>query len=447
MENLLSTRATLTVSELTARARNLLEFELSSVWVVGEIAAISMPVSGHWYFTIKDDNAQIRCAMFRQRNIGIKAPAQGDDILVCGKVSLYEARGEFQLIVSSLEHRGTGLLHQQFEQLKIKLQKEGLFDPALKRALPPYPSTIGILTSRTGAALHDMLSVLNKHRAPVQVLLYPCVVQGESASASLLSGLRLANRHGRADVLILGRGGGSYEDLHCFNDERLARAIRASQIPAISAVGHEVDFTIADFVSDYRAPTPTAAMEWAIRTYAELPIRLRSERRHLQQAIQQRFDSSTNRLLLLQKQLTSPARLLEQQNQHFDQLEVSLHRAMQFIVQAQTQRLSAIRLRLLQCSPKRQIQQLSREFFDQRKLLQRAAVQHLKSAGMELARLVGVLESTSPLATISRGYTILSDTQGKIVRSISQVKPDDKLSAKIKDGTISLVVKETLSAD
>lgn len=440
MDNNSPARAMLSVSELTSRARHLLEYELANLWVVGEIASISRPGSGHWYFSLKDDKAQIRCVMFRQQNLSTRPPAQGDSVLVCGRVSLYEARGDFQMIVSVLEHRGAGALHLRFEELKRKLQDEGLFDAGLKQNLPRYPKTIGIITSPTGAALQDMTSVLQRHRSPVSIFLYPCVVQGEQAPASIRQALQLATNHAQADILVIGRGGGSYEDLFCFNDEALAREIRACEIPMISAVGHEVDFTIADFVADVRAPTPTAAMELALRSLSELPARISSEHRYLSTAAVKQLAQKKQAVSALASRLRNPLSLLEQHRQGFDRMLTQLQKAASHRLQRRHHDLRDLAQRLRANAPSRQFAAYEASLTNLRSGLARQITQRLKNAQMELARQASVLETVSPLSTVARGYAIVFDTNEQVVRSVDQVRKGDPIRARIQDGELRLSV-------
>ncbi|MFW5824439.1 MAG: exodeoxyribonuclease VII large subunit, partial [Marinobacter sp.] len=252
----------LTVSELARQVRHLLESSFMQVWVEGELSSLSRPSSGHWYFSLKDQRAQVRCAMFRGFNQRVRPlPKEGDQVRIRGRVSLYESRGDFQIIVEHMEPAGLGALQQAFDALKARLQAEGLFAPERKKPLPAMPRHIGVVTSPTGAAIHDILIVLGRRCPGIPVTLYPTPVQGQTATASIVAAIQRAVRHGQADVLIIGRGGGSLEDLWCFNEEAVARAIAACPIPTVSAVGHEVDVTIADFVADLRAPTPSAAAE------------------------------------------------------------------------------------------------------------------------------------------------------------------------------------------
>ncbi len=443
MDKNLPTRALLSVSDLTTRARQLLESEMAHLWVAGEIAQLTRPASGHWYFTLKDDRAQVRCVMFRQSSLQVRPPAQGDEVLVCGRISLYEPRGDFQMIVSVLEHQGTGLLFRQFEALKAKLQAEGLFDESRKRPLPAYPACIGLLTSATGAALHDMLSVASQAALGVQLLLYPCAVQGEAAAAEIRAALALANRHARADVILLGRGGGSYEDMFCFNDEQLARDIVASAIPVVSAVGHEIDFTIADFVADRRAPTPTAAMQLALRQTLELGQLLRKEQRHLQVLIEGYLQRRVERLAGLQRQLRSPQVRLDHQRQQLDQLEAQFGRAIARLLDRRSDRLAALTNHLRLASPRRRIADTGARLLASGRALELSMNQVLERCQFRLSNQVGLLQSASPLASLRRGYAILLNPDGLAVSSVKQAQPGELLRAQVRDGEIPLQVAGT----
>ncbi|HBM51322.1 MAG TPA: exodeoxyribonuclease VII large subunit, partial [Marinobacter sp.] len=316
----------LSVSELNHQARHLLESSFMQVWVEGELSSFSRPSSGHWYFSLKDQKCQIRCAMFRGANQRIRTlPKEGDQIRIRGKVTLYENRGDFQIIVEHLEPAGLGPLQQAFEALKMKLQAEGLFDPARKKPLPVTPRHIGVVTSPTGAAIHDILTVLARRCPAIPVTLYPTAVQGQAATADIVNAIDRAQRHGVADVLIIGRGGGSLEDLWCFNEEAVARAIAGCSIPTVSAVGHEVDVTIADFVADLRAPTPSAAAEkispdqsqW-LRRLAEQQLRLGQSARRLLLRLDQQLGH-------LAARLRDPRRELQDKAQRMDELDMRLN--------------------------------------------------------------------------------------------------------------------------
>ncbi|MFS8609180.1 MAG: exodeoxyribonuclease VII large subunit, partial [Gammaproteobacteria bacterium] len=320
-----------TPSRLNREARMLLERGLPALWLEGEISNFSRPSSGHWYFSLKDEAAQIRCAMFRQRNVLARfTPKDGMHVQARGRVSLYEPRGDYQFILDYIEEAGEGLLRRKFEELKNKLAAEGLFDPARKRSLPKIPRRIGVITSPTGAAIRDILHILKRRFCSIPVLIYPVQVQGAAAAPQIAAAIRLAGRRAECDVLILARGGGSLEDLWAFNEEIVARAIYECPIPIVSGVGHEVDFTIADFVADVRAPTPSGAAELVVpdsaewvRAFATLERRLTSTLRRLLNERIQRMDWLTRRL-----QRRNPRFELEQHAQRLDELERRLLRAM-----------------------------------------------------------------------------------------------------------------------
>lgn len=286
-----------TVSRLNQTVRMLLEQQMGQVWISGEISNFTQPASGHWYFTLKDDGAQVRCAMFRNSNRRVTfRPQHGQQVLVRANITLYEPRGDYQIIVESMQPAGVGLLQQQFEQLKQKLSQEGLFDAQHKQPLPSPAHQIGVITSKTGAALHDILHVLQRRDPSLPVVIYPTAVQGDDAPAQIVRAIELANQRAECDVLIVGRGGGSLEDLWSFNDERVARAIFASRIPIVSAVGHETDVTIADFIADLRAPTPSAAAEVVSRNQQELLRQIQGQQQRLEMAMDYFFANLQQRL-------------------------------------------------------------------------------------------------------------------------------------------------------
>src|SRR5690554_5246014 len=298
------------------------------VWVEGEISGFSRPSSGHWYFSLKDGKSQVRCAMFRSANQRIRTlPKEGDQIRIRGKVTLYENRGDFQIIAEHLEPAGLGPLQQAFEALKMKLQGEGLFDPARKKHLPATPRHIGVVTSPTGAAIHDILTVLARRCPAIPVTLYPTAVQGQAATAEIVNAIGLAQRHGVADVLIIGRGGGSLEDLWCFNEEAVARAIAGCTIPTVSAVGHEVDVTIADFVADLRAPTPSAAAEKISPDQQDWLRRLNEQQLRLAQSARRLLIRLNQQLGHLGARLRDPRRELQDKAQRMDELDMRLNKA------------------------------------------------------------------------------------------------------------------------
>ncbi len=427
----------LTVSELTRQVRHLLEVSFLQVWVEGEISGFSKPGSGHWYFTLKDSKAQIRCAMFRNRNQRVaQPPKEGDQILVRAKVSLYEARGDFQLIVEGIEPAGLGALQKAFEELKAKLDREGLFSEQHKKTIPLPPRRVGLVTSATGAAVHDILTVMKRRFPGIPVSLYPTPVQGKDATASIVRAIELANEDDRCDVLIVGRGGGSLEDLWCFNEEAVARAIFASRLPIISAVGHEVDITIADLVADHRAPTPSAAAE-KISPDAQkwLDALTRLEERLLL-ATRRRITQSTQSVSELGQRLRHPRQQLQDRAQRLDELELRLHQRFRHNLAAARERLQQYEARLLSLRPQRQIDSA----------LERVeSLQHRLSTGIQaklrrnqdhFTAITAQLELVSPLATLSRGYAIVQREDGGIVRKATEVAIGEQVSARVGEGVL-----------
>lgn len=442
MTTLLPERQILSISQLNRRARLLLETHLPLLWIRGEVSNFARPGSGHWYLTLKDSDAQIRCAMFRNRNQLVRmAPKDGDQVLVRGRVGLYEARGDYQLIIEHMEADGAGLLQQQFEALKLKLQQEGLFDEAGKRTLPPYPSRIGIITSPTGAALRDILHVTSRRCPWVEINIYPTAVQGKEASGEIVKAITLANAHDQCDLLILARGGGSIEDLWAFNEEAVARAIHNSHIPILSAVGHETDFTIADFVADIRAPTPSAAAEIATpdrQAIAELVARYSlTLKRRIAHLISQQRQNLRN----LSKRLRSPGDKLREQNQHLDHLEIRLLHSWNRLLNTRIHRFEQLRRRLAGADPHRQLQILENKNRDLGFRLQRALSSHLASQRQQLQGLAATLNAVSPLNTLERGYAIARDGNGCVVRSVDQIARGDAIDILLRDGAIGCVIE------
>lgn len=394
--------AAITVSQLNRQAKTLLEQGLARLWVEGEISNIARPASGHVYFTLKDKSAQIRAAFFRQRQRGPTISFKdGDQVLVYGRVSLYEARGDYQLIVEQIEPAGEGALKRQFEVLKKKLAAEGLFDEDRKQELPELPTRIGVITSPTGAAIRDIVSILGRRFPSIPIVIYPSAVQGDAAPQELITALATAIRRDECDVLILARGGGSLEDLWAFNDEQLARAIAESPIPIVSAVGHEVDFTIADFVADLRAPTPSGAAELVVpdredwlRVVKSLAMRISRLGRRTVEDLAQALDWLSRRLVQ-----TSPTAMLERSRTRLAGLNQRLSTAVHGAV---------------------------------------ADVSHR----LELA--MRGLHSVSPLATLERGYAIVEEaTTGKVLLSPSDVSPGDDIRARLAHGELIATVKST----
>ena len=416
----LSQREIFSPSQLVRLARDVLEDTFPLIWVEGEISNFSRPASGHLYFSLKDAQAQIRCAMFKNRAMFLRfRPADGTRVLARVRVSLYEARGEFQLIVEHLEEAGEGALLRAFEQLKAKLAAEGLFDAKKKRALPTLPRRIGVITSATGAAIRDVLSVLARRFPLVEVEVIPVPVQGKEAPPAIIAALNAASAARRHDVLLLTRGGGSLEDLWAFNDEGVARAIRASAIPIVSAVGHEVDFTIADFAADMRAPTPSAAAEILVPDGTAIHRTLQRDESRLEALMRRRLQNAAQRLDHAWTRLRAqhPRVRLQRGGERLAHLRARLQAQHPLIRLAQRrEQLAALRQRLDSALERR---------FDRRK-------QHLA----ELAR---TLNAVSPLATLQRGYAILLDRDsGEVLRSIEHVQASAHIIARVAGGEIGL---------
>jgi len=434
-------------SVLVRRVRDLLERQFPLLWIEGEISNFSKPASGHMYFSLKDAQAQVRCAMFKLKASLLRfRPADGQRVLARVRVGLYEARGEFQLIVEHMEEAGEGALLREFEQLKARLSAEGLFDVARKRALPRLPRRIGVITSPTGAAVRDVLSVIARRFPLAVVEVMPVPVQGREAPAAIIAMLMAATKAARHDVLLLTRGGGSLEDLWAFNHEGLARAIRASAIPVVSAIGHEIDFTIADFVADLRAPTPSAAAELLVPDQADLLrfARTRRERlarhmQHLLHKLAQRVDHAHARL-----RTQHPQRRLRVGAERLAQLRARLaSQHPRRRVRIGAERLAQLRARF---SAQHPVTLLARRrdhlrAGDQR--LRNALRRQLDAGGARLSELVRALNAVSPLATLQRGYAILIDTEsGRVLRSARQATAGARLAARVADGEFIVRVED-----
>lgn len=427
------------VSRLNREVRVLLERGFETLWLEAEISNFARPSSGHWYFSLKDANAQVRCAMFRQRNMLCSFTARdGQKVLVKARIGLYEPRGEYQLIVDHMEDTGLGALKRQFDALAAKLVAEGLFAQERKRSLPTLPKRIGVITSPTGAAVQDILQVLARRFPAVAVLIYPVPVQGAQAAAELIAALKLAGKRRECDVLILARGGGSLEDLWAFNDELLARAIAASPIPVVSGIGHEIDFTIADFAADIRAPTPSAAAEIVVpevdewfRTFGSLGLRL-------QRGMQQRLELSVKRLRWLSGRaaLVSPSARLTQQTQRLDDFEQRLSRGLRQILKDRKADLGERRSRLWQASPVAHMREIGARRSALLARLQAAGLVQLRRARARLLPLVRTLHAVSPLATLDRGYAIVSTSSGQILRDAAQAPAGSVIEARLATGRI-----------
>ncbi len=418
----------ITVSQLNRRVRTLLEQGVGRLWVEGEISNMSRPASGHIYFSLKDDAAQVGAAWFRQRQrgpaIGFK---DGDRVLAYGRVSLYEARGNYQLIVEQMEPAGEGVLKRRFEALKKKLQSEGLFDEDRKQGIPSLPDRIGVITSPTGAALRDILTVLGRRFPSVPVVIYPAAVQGDAAPGELMAAIETAARRDECDVLIIGRGGGSLEDLWAFNDEQLARAIAACPLPVVSAVGHEVDFTIVDFVADVRAPTPSGAAEIVVPDQREF---------------QHRIASIALRIARVGE------RAVDDRAQQLDWLGSRLASAMRRGLLTQSHQLQSVRGELLQLSPALSVQRSIARLATSRQRLSTAARKLVSDADHRVALLGRALHSVSPLATLERGYAIVKDAASDtVLMNAADVGEGDDIRAQLARGELVATVKQVIDND
>ncbi len=437
----------LTVSELNHQARHLLETSFMQVWVEGELSGFSRPSSGHWYFSLKDQKCQIRCAMFRGANQRIRTlPREGDQIRIRGKVTLYENRGDFQIIVEHLEPAGLGALQQAFEALKARLQGEGLFDPARKKPIPATPRHIGVVTSPTGAAIHDILTVLKRRCPAIPVTLYPTAVQGEAATADIVRAIDRAQQHGLADVLIIGRGGGSLEDLWCFNEEAVARAIAACPIPTVSAVGHEVDVTIADFVADLRAPTPSAAAEKISPDQQDWLRRLAEQQGRLGQSARRLLQRLDNQLGHLSARLRDPRRELLEKAQRMDELELRLNKAIRDRLDQQKQKTDYLLQRMSAQSPHRTLKTAREQTQRLEERLTLATRHQLRQKDERLQHIAQTLHVVSPLATLGRGYAIVKDDNDRIVRKAGDLETGSQITARLGHGSVAARVTEINSS-
>ena len=435
-----------TVSRLNSEVRNLLEGNFGRLWLNAEISNFVAPSSGHWYFTLKDARSQIRCAMFRGKNRNVRfRPENGQQVLVRANISVYEPRGDYQLLVEMMEMAGDGLLQQQFEQLKCQLAAEGLFATERKRPLPEAPKRIGLITSPTGAAVRDMLTVLKRRNPTVEVIIYPTQVQGQAATMQIVQALQQANARQEVDVLLLGRGGGSLEDLWCFNEEAVARAIAASELPVISAVGHEIDVTISDFVADLRAATPSAAAELAVNTTETLQQQSQHLQQRLHHALSQRLAGEKHRLLQLNQrlQLQHPRHQLQRQSQRLDELTLRLEHAMINRLGRHRQQLTQWQHRLNRQNPAGELIQLKERHQQLSHRLLSAMNRNLEQSQQRLQAAMGQLHTVSPLATLERGYSISYDSQQQVLRDSGQLQAGDTLVTRLARGLVTSTVTDT----
>lgn len=447
MSSIAANPPAITVSRLNRDVKRLLESHFDFVWVEGELSNLARPASGHWYFSLKDDGAQVRCAMFRRANARLRFdPGDGDAVRVRARVSLYEARGDFQLIVEFMEAAGAGALQARFEALRARLDSEGLFAAERKRPLPATPRRLGIVSSASGAALRDMLTVLRRRCPLIAVAVFPVPVQGDAAAPAICEALERANRwHASGalplDALIVGRGGGSLEDLWAFNEESVARAIAASALPVVSAVGHEVDVTIADLVADRRAPTPSAAAELLSPDQADWLLRLRQLEQALRNGIGRQLRAQHRELAHLRARLKDPGAQLRERAQRLDDLELRLAAAGRRATREQAQRLARLGDRLRHRDPRPRLARLQDRLTMARERLGQSARRDLEHRRERLRRLASLLESLSPLATLGRGYALLSDDDGRLLRRADAVSVGDPLEARLARGRLGLRVE------
>ncbi len=443
-----SGRKVLSVSQLNRKAKQLLEVHLPLVWVEGEVSNVSRPSSGHWYFTLKDSSAQVRCAMFKGRNSQVKFKIEeGTQIQARAKVSLYEGRGDYQLIVEHMEEAGFGLLQKRFEQLKSQLQAEGLFEASLKKALPALPTNIGVVTSPTAAALQDVLSVLERRFPLSLVTLIPTPVQGEGADKQIIQALQRADQSNLFDTLLLCRGGGSIEDLWSFNSEELARTIAKLNTPIVSGVGHEVDFTIADFVADVRAPTPSAAAELIAPSKEDFLAQLKGIELKLVNAIDKKQNQNKNKLELLHSKLRHPGEQIQQWQQRLDTVELKLKALSEKSLFDCYSTLNEYKLRLSQHNPEKKLSLYRQSLSHISQRLETACINNVKKKESTLQKYAQALNIVSPLATLARGYAIVQDKNETIIREANKLTTGENVNLTLGKGSAKATITQVNSTD
>ncbi len=444
VENLLdNTQEIISVSEINRRAKSILEENFPFVWIQGEVSNFFSAASGHWYFSLKDESSEIRCAMFANKSHRITfEPKDGDHLVLNGTLSIFEGRGQYQIIVEHIELAGEGALLKAFEELKKKLLTEGLFDDSLKKKLPSYPRSIAVVTSPDGAVIQDIINVLSRRSPFFDLTVVPTLVQGEKAAPLICEALNKASNLENIDLIILARGGGSIEDLWAFNNEEVARAIVNCPIPLVSAVGHETDFTISDFVADIRAPTPSIAAEIISQPYSELKETLEGYQSYLLKSVESQFDSQRTRITNLIKRIRHPGDKLREIGQKVDYLETALIQEMHQKVSFKKNQLNLSQLSLQQNSPQNKVKEA-------KVYLQNASKDLLKAFNLKIERkrkllgeLVATIEAVSPLSVLARGYSIIStEPEGKILSSSDQVEIGQTISAVLNKGSIKAEVK------
>ncbi len=427
-----------TVSRLNREARSLLEGSFPLLWVEGEISNLSRPSSGHWYFTLKDEAAQVRCAMFRNRNMLIRFnPENGTQVLLRARISLYEARGDYQIIAEHMEEAGDGALRRAFEVLKQRLQVEGLFNSEHKKPLPAFPRQIGVITSATGAAIRDILTTLQRRFPALPVIVYPVAVQGTGSAEQIAKMIAIAGQRHECDVLILARGGGSLEDLWSFNEEVVARAIYHCPLPIVTGIGHEIDFTIADFVADHRAPTPTAAAELITPNQFELRKRLQHLSTRLQHVQKSQLQRAREKLHWLSRHIQDPGRRVQDWSQRLDETQSRLHTALRHQLRHSQSRVAQLQTQIHAHNPITRLQGFQKQLVYLSQQASTAMTHQLERKSRTLVNLVRALDTVSPLATLQRGYAIVSrDRDEQILRSSTQVQAGERIRARLAKGQL-----------
>lgn len=443
-----SNRTILTVAELNAEVNLLLGQGFPLLWVEGEISNLVRPSSGHLYFSLKDSKSQIRCAMFKNRNMKLTIqPENGMKVLVRGRVGLYEPRGDYQLIAEHMEDAGVGLLQREYEALKQKLFDSGLFEDEHKKELPEYPKRIGVITSPTGAAIRDILHILKRRSPQTPILIYPVTVQGESSRTQIETAIRRADLDKKCDVLILARGGGSIEDLWSFNDENVAKAIYYAETPIICGVGHEIDFTISDFVSDLRAPTPSAAAELVTADKNQLLTDVIQTRLWLQQKTLSELKQKLQKLDWIDSrlQLQKPSRRIEQFKQKIDEIESRLQQRILNNLQNKKLHLNSLDLWLKSNNPTARISDDKQKLIHSRSRLHHGIKASIQNKMSRFEVLIATLDSVSPLKTLDRGYAIVHDhNTNKMINSVKNIKSNQSLRIRLKDGEIITIIDEII---
>lgn len=434
------------VTRLNREARMLLEDGLATVWLQAELSNLVCPSSGHMYFSLKDANSQVRCTMFKNKNrlLAFK-PINGMDVLVRAQVSLYEVRGDFQLLAEHMEQAGEGELHRAYEALKKKLSQQGLFDSVHKKTLPQMPKTIGVLTSPSGAAVKDILSTLARRYPLANIVVYPVSVQGESAATQVVSMLEIAIERGECDVLIIARGGGSLEDMSAFNSEQVAQAVFSCPLPVVSGIGHEIDFTIADFVADARAATPTAAAELVSPDQYHVKQSIQQLYLRLIQIVQTKLATLMDKIAYLQRCLPHPLTRLQHDLQRLDDLSERLQFAMRSLLNEKCSRLEVQALAASRCHPRQKLQLYEQQLEQLYQRLQHARGSLWQHLAARLANLSARLDSLSPLATLSRGYAIVEKNEGVVVHKVAQLSVNDNVLTRFAEGSARCTVNELLS--